>query len=101
MGHRSLAEMYANEFLSEVAEGAADVKMAFSGLALTHTGLRIVFHVAISTASKNGRRNALYSWVERSTRRFFDEPVCDGGVGGALSRDQTTHSKFVEGCLAA
>jgi hypothetical protein len=29
-------------------------------------------------------------WVDGSTSRFFDEPVCDGGVGGALSRDQTT-----------
>ena len=53
MGHRSLAEMYAKEVLSEVEEGAADVRMALSWLALTHTNLRIVFHVAFGTGSNN------------------------------------------------
>jgi hypothetical protein len=28
--------------------------------------------------------------IDTLTSRFFDGPVCDGGVGGAVSRDQTS-----------
>ena len=44
MGHRSLAEMYAKEVLSEVDEGAAEVRVGRLVGDLMPTGLGIVLH---------------------------------------------------------
>lgn len=66
IGHRSLAEMYAKEVLSEVEEGAADVSMDLFGEGLTHTGLCVVLHDITAQSSSHGRRNEfLYSWWTR------------------------------------
>jgi hypothetical protein len=45
-GQRSLAEMYANEVLSEVEERAVKVSNSFYSRGFEPTGLRIVFHFA-------------------------------------------------------
>lgn len=44
-GHRSLAEMYAKEVLSDVKEGAVDVSLGPAGEGLILTGLCIVLHL--------------------------------------------------------
>lgn len=45
-GQRSLAEMYANEVLSDVEERAAKVSDSFDEGGFEHTGLRVMFHPA-------------------------------------------------------
>jgi hypothetical protein len=79
MGHRSLAEMYAKEVLSDVEDGAADVSTA-TWEELIHTGLRIVLHLDFVLFLKYGKLSGLYI---RCRRVLLDARFCHGGVGGA------------------
>jgi hypothetical protein len=59
-GQRSLAEMYANEVLSDVEDGAVDVRLAyFLGMKLL-TGFRIVLHFADINKPARGGIGEIY-----------------------------------------
>lgn len=49
-GQRSLAEMYANEVLSDVTDGAADIRLVFL---LAESSLRVLVSYSILTLLEN------------------------------------------------